>query len=160
MRGHFIVDGEMWSEAAEWKAEYASGNRAGQNYYFTSAFAAIKMGELEIARQNLNKLMQVPESPDRNIQMNQIKGLLLMEEGKDEQGLQLLKETAVAESELPIDFGPPTIVKPSYELLGDVLYKMEKYEEASEAYGKQLERTPKRLRSVLGKERAKGLASR
>ncbi|WP_421772930.1 tetratricopeptide repeat protein [Gracilimonas sp.] len=160
MRGHFIVDGEMWSEAEEWTAEYDEGNRAGQNYFFTSAFAAIKMGELEKARQNLGKLMEVPESPERNIQMNQIKSLLLLEEGNEDEGMQLLKETAVAESQLPIDFGPPTIVKPSYELLGDVLMKMNKYKEAMIAYGKQLERTPKRIRSVLGKERAKELASR
>lgn len=160
MRGHFIVDGEMWSEAEEWTAEYDEGNRAGQNYFFTSAFAAIERGELENARQNLSKLMEVPESPDRNIQMNQIKSLLLIEEGSKEQGLQLLKETALAESELPIDFGPPTIVKPSYELLGDVLMDMNKHEEALAAYEKQLERTPKRRRSLLGKEEAKGLASR
>ncbi|MBO6585211.1 MAG: hypothetical protein JJ953_03810 [Gracilimonas sp.] len=160
MRGHFIVDSESWMEAGEWTADYDEGNRAGQNYFFTSALAAIKMDNLDKARQNLDKLMEVPESPDRNIQMNQIKSLLLIEEGKNEQGLQLLKETAVAESELPIDFGPPTIVKPSYELLGDVLLDMNKYEEAMVAYEKQLERTPKRRRSVLGKERAKGLASR
>ena len=160
MRGHYIVDSEVWTAAEEWKAEYATGNRAGQNYFFTSALAAIKMGELEKARESLDKLMEVPESPDRNIQMNQIKSLLLLEEGNEDEGLQLLKETAVAESELPIDFGPPTIVKPSYELLGDVLFKMEKYEEAVDAYEKQLERTPKRRRSWLGKERSVGLVSR
>jgi tetratricopeptide (TPR) repeat protein len=160
MRGHFIVDGEMWSEAGEWTADYDEGDRAGQNYFFTSAYTAIKMNRLEKARENLDKLMELPESPDRNIQMNQVKSLLLIEEGNKEQGLQLLKETAVAESELPIDFGPPTIVKPSYELLGDVLMDMEQYKEAMAAYEKQLERTPKRRRTVLGKERAEDLALR
>ncbi|MEQ8523883.1 tetratricopeptide repeat protein [Gracilimonas sp.] len=159
MRGHFVVDSEMWVAAEEWKAEYETGNRAGQNYFFTSAFAAIKMGELEKARENLDKLMEVPESPDRNIQMNQIKSLLLIEEGNKDEGFELLKETAVAESELPIDFGPPTIVKPSYELLAEVLMEAGNYEEAIDAYEKQLERTPKRRKSWLGKEQATGLAS-
>ena len=91
--------------------------------------------------------------------MDQIKGLLLIEEGNEDQGIELLKKAAVAESELPIDFGPPSIVKPSFELLGDVLLNAERYEEALEAYEKQLDRTPKRRRSVLGKERALDLAS-
>lgn len=159
MRGHFIVDSEIWAAAEEWNADYETGNRAGQNYFFTSAYAAIKMGQLEKARQNLDKLMEVPESPERNIQVSQIKSLLLIEEGNEEQGLKLLKEAVVAESELPIDFGPPTIVKPSYELLGDVLLHMKEYEKAADAYEKQLERTPKRTRSLLGKGKARGLAS-
>ncbi len=160
MRGHYIVDGEKWNEAGEWKANYDETNRTGQNYFFTSALAEIKMGNLENARLNLDKLMNVPESPDQNIQVNQIKSLLLIEEGNKEQGLQLLKETVLAESELPIDFGPPTIVKPTYELLGEVLMDMNKYEDAQIAFEKQLERTPKRRMSVLGKEQAEGLASR
>lgn len=157
MRGHQIVDTENWSSAEEWKAEYES-TRAGINYFFTTALAAVKMGEIEKARQSLDKLMDTPESEEWNIQMNQIKSLLLIEEGNVQGGLQLLNEAVKAESELPIDFGPPTIVKPSYELLADVLLDMGRYSEAIEAYEKQLERTPNRRRALLGKEQAMGLA--
>lgn len=159
MRGHQIVDTENWSQADNWTSEYQTDSRAGVNYFFTSSLAAVKRGNLDQARQNLNKLMDTPESEDRNIQMDQIKSLLLIEEGKEEQGLALLKETVQAESELPIDFGPPTIVKPSNELLGDVLMKMGRYSDAIEAFEKQLERTPNRRRSLLGKEKATGMAS-
>jgi tetratricopeptide (TPR) repeat protein len=157
MRGHYIVGTELWAAAEEWSADYESGNRNGLNYFFTSALAAIKMGDPEKARQNLDQIMQIPENPDRNIQMNQIKSLLLIDEGNQEEGLDLLKETVVMEAELPIDFGPPTIVKPSYELLGDVLMDMGEYEQAFEAYKKQLERTPDRRRSVLGLGKARGM---
>jgi tetratricopeptide (TPR) repeat protein len=157
MRGHYIVGTELWAAADEWSADYESGNRNGLNYYFTSALAAVKLGQMEKARESLNMMKQVSESPDRNIQMIQIKSLLLIEEGDQKAGLDLLKETVVMEAELPIDFGPPTIIKPSYELLGDVLMEMGEYEQAIEAYKKQLERTPDRRRSVLGLGEAKGM---
>lgn len=160
MRGHQIVDTENWSAADNWTSEYQPNNRAGVNYFFTSALAAVKMDNIEKARQSLDKLMDTPESEERNIQLDQIKSLLLIEEGNEEQGLALLKEAVRAESDLPIDFGPPTIVKPSYELLGDVLLDLGRYSEAVEAYEKQLERTPDRRRSLLGKEQAMGLASK
>ena len=159
MRGHQIVDTENWSQVEKWTASYDPDTRGAQNYYFTEAYSAVKMNDEPVARQNLQKMMKLPESPERNIQMDQIKSLLLIEEGNEEQGLALLNETVQAESELPIDFGPPTIVKPSYELLGDVLMSMGRYGEAVEAYEKQLERTPNRRRSLLGKEQAMGLAS-
>lgn len=159
MRGHQIVETEVWPAAEEWSADYENDNRAAINYHFITALSAIKMGDIEKARLNLNNLMATQESKERDIQVNQIKSLLLIEEGNTEEGIKLLRETVVAESELPIDFGPPTIVKPSYELLGDVLMEMENYKEAVAAYDKQLERTPKRARSLIGKDRAQGMIS-
>jgi len=116
--------------------------------------------DVSTARQNLNNMLKLPESADRDIQADQIKSLLLIEEGNTEDGMKLLRETVTAELELPVDFGPPTIIKPSLELLGDVLLQMGKYGEAVEAYEKQLERTPKRRLSLQGKEKAMGMASR
>lgn len=153
MRGHQIVETEIWSAAEEWAADYENDNRGAINYYFTTAFSAIKMGDVEKARQNLDDLMETPESKERDIQINQIKSLLLIEEGNAEEGIKLLRETAVAESELPVDFGPPVIIKPSYELLADVMVEMGNFEQALVAYEKQLERTPNRRGSVLGKDK-------
>jgi tetratricopeptide (TPR) repeat protein len=159
MRGHYIVDTELWVAADEWKAKYDPGNRSGQNYFFTSALAAVKMNNIDKAQQNLDKLMETPENKERNIQVDQIKSLVLIEEGKIDQGIDLLKKTAQSESELPLDFGPPTIVKPSYELLGDVLMDHGKYKEAFEAYEAQLDRTPRRKHSFLQKAKASELVA-
>lgn len=157
MRGHYLVDTEKWSLADEWTAEFDEGNRTGLNYFFGSALASVKRGELEKARQNLDKMMDIPESKERNIQMNQIKSLLLLEEGNLDQGIKLLQETAQDEAELPLDFGPPTIVKPSFELLGDVMMQEQRYEEALQAYETQLERTPNRKLSRDAKEKVLSL---
>jgi tetratricopeptide (TPR) repeat protein len=159
MRGHQIIESEVWPAAEEWTAEYETDNRAAINYLFTTALSAIKMGDRDKARRNLNKLMETPESKERNIQKDQILSLMMLEEGKAKEALQLLQETVEAESALPIDFGPPVIIKPSWELLGDVLMELENYSKAHEAYEKQLERTPKRAHSILGKDRAESLIS-
>lgn len=150
MRGHFVVDTENWRAADKWSGIYEPDTRGATNYYFTTALAAVKQGDLPKARQALNKMSQTPESVERNIQADQVKALILIEEGNHEQGLALLEGAAEREAALPIDFGPPVIVKPSYELLGEVLLEMGDNEQASEAFEKQLKRTPERRRSLIG----------
>ncbi len=150
MRGHYVIDSESWEAVETYRAEFTPNTRGSVNYYYTNALAALNQQKIEAAKQALNKLMMTPESVERNIQMDQIKAIMLIEEGLENEGIELLKKTAETESALPIDFGPPVIVKPSYELLGDILLEMGKADEAREAYKKQLERTPERRRSLLG----------
>lgn len=159
MRGHYIVDSENWQDAGKWTADIGDDSSAGLNYFFTSALAAIHTGQPESALKALDQLMETPVSNERDIQAEQIKSLLLIEEGKRDEGLSLLRMTAEAEAKLPIDFGPPAIVKPSFELLGDVLMDFGYYDKAIKAYNKQLQRTPNRLRSLMGKEQATGIAT-
>lgn len=154
MRGHQIVDTENWEDARKWQTDYDPSNRAAVNYYFTSALSNIKTGNIDEARNSLDQLMDTPESPERDIQIDQILSLLLLEEGNTKEALDLLQETVEAEAELPIDFGPPVIVKPSYELFGDVLMQLGNHEKALWAYEKQLERTPERRRSLEGHKKA------
>ncbi|MFP8489452.1 tetratricopeptide repeat protein [Gracilimonas sp. Q87] len=150
MRGHYVVDSENWKAAEVWSGKFDPNTRGAVNYYYTSALAALKQGKVSLAKKALDNLTQTPRSVERNIQTDQIKALLLMEEGKLSEGLSLLRKTAEVEADLPIDFGPPVIVKPSYELLGEVLSEVGKIIEANEAYEKQLERTPDRRRSLQG----------
>lgn len=152
MRGHQIVDSENWDNAEIWTQEFDPGTRAAVNYYFTSAYAALQQGDTQLAEEFLNELSQAPESEERDIQINQIEGMLQIEKENVDAGLDLLRDAVQAEAELPVDFGPPVIVKPSYELLGDVLSRLGQYEEAADAYKQQLDRTPDRKRSLIGLE--------
>jgi len=160
MRGHQIIDTENWEKAQEWTSDFEAGTGGAMNYYFTSALANIKTGNIEAAQKNLDQLVKTPESVERDIQVDQIQSLLMIEEGNTKEALELLNQTVAAESELPVDFGPPVIIKPSYELLGDVMMEMENYEQALEAYQNQLERTPNRMRSAAGKEQAVAMISK
>jgi len=156
MKAHQIVDTENWGQADAWTSNYQPNTNGSPNYYFTNAYAAIENGEMGRGKESLAKLEQTEQNPERDIQIKQLKGLLQIAQGNTEKGVSLLREAVAAEWKLPIDFGPPTIVKPSAELLGDALMKLGRHEDAMKAYKKQLERTPKRRLSLDGVEQAHG----
>jgi len=163
MMSHQIIDTENWESINEWKEDFSTQTTAGRNYYFTSALAALKNNNISEAThyledlKSLNVSSMYNEDKELDIQIMQIESLLLIENGEHEEGLALIEKAVIAESELPVSFGPPTIVKPSYELLGDVLTELGRNNEAIDAYEKQLERTPERRRSLIGKEQARTL---
>jgi hypothetical protein len=66
----------------------------------------------------------------------------------------LLRKAAAAEEGLSFEFGPPEIVKPSHELLGEVLLELHRPAEARKQFELALERTPRRSMSLLGEARA------
>src|SRR6056297_2304656 len=160
MRGHQIVDTENWSGAGIWTSEIDPEGRPAVNYYYVSALASARMGRVNEAQNHLATLMETPQSKERDIRIKQVESLILIENGDTEESLRVLNEAVTAESELPVDFGPPAIVKPSYELLGDVLSELGRYDEAMDAYEKQLERTPDRRRARVEMERISGMAFR
>ena len=55
---------------------------------------------------------------------------------------------------MPVDFGPPTILKPSHELFGEMLMEIGRPKEAQAEFRRALSAAPKRARSLLGLLRA------
>lgn len=53
-----------------------------------------------------------------------------------------------------MEFGPPDVVKPSHELLGEVLLELKRPSEAQKEFVRALELAPGRARSLLGLGRA------
>jgi tetratricopeptide (TPR) repeat protein len=94
------------------------------------------------------------DSPHAAIAVQQIEALLSLREGKQDAGIALLRKAAEAESALPLDFGPPAIEKPTFELLGDELLALGRDAEAEAAYQSALARAPGRTRSLQGLLRA------
>jgi len=84
----------------------------------------------------------------------QLHGLLLLEDGRRTEGLALLREAAKLEDGVPLEFGPPDVVKPSHELLGEVLLGFGQSAEAQREFMRALELAPGRARSLLGLGRA------
>jgi tetratricopeptide (TPR) repeat protein len=74
----------------------------------------------------------------------------VLAQGRSDDGIQLLRKAAEAESALPPPFGPPALQKPSYELLGDELLALGRKSEAADAYRQALAAAPNRRLSVLG----------
>jgi len=63
-----------------------------------------------------------------------------------------LRQAAALEDSMPFEFGPPAIVKPTFELLGEALLGLGMHDEAQQAFNRATERTPGRTLAVRGLE--------
>jgi tetratricopeptide (TPR) repeat protein len=80
----------------------------------------------------------------------ELEALILFAEGKTAEALALLSEAATAEEARPLEYGPPSVVKPSHELLGEMLLALDRSAEARVQFTKALERAPRRTLSIVG----------
>jgi len=116
-----------------------------------SALDALK-GDREVVAANWKK-----EFPDDDTSlpwvdraMAQGEAVVVLTQGRSNDGILLLRQAAEAEAALPLPFGPPALLKPSYELLGDELLALGRKREAADAYRAALSAAPNRRLSVLG----------
>lgn len=65
-----------------------------------------------------------------------------------------MKKAAALEIEMSPPSGPPSLLKPSHELFGEILLRAGRPIEASEQFAISLSRQPNRARSLLGAARA------
>ena len=153
MRARHVLDTENWDLAQQWTIEPPEGE-ALLSYEFTNAFAALRQGDAGPARKLLSVAEQ-PESPYRALHLEELRGLVALERGRTEEGLELLREAAEKEDELPFAFGPPRVLKPTFELLGEELLRLGRNEEALAAFRRATERNPGRTLSVRGLSQAR-----
>ena len=71
-----------------------------------------------------------------------------------EAAIKFAKQATLVEEKLPSPSGPPRILKPTYELLGEVYLKAGKPKKAKEQFNISLTRHPNRLRSLVGLARS------
>jgi tetratricopeptide (TPR) repeat protein len=72
--------------------------------------------------------------------------------------IQLAKKATLVEAKLPSPMGPPRILKPTFELLGEVYLKAGKPKKAKEQFTISLIRHPNRMRSLIGAARSAKLS--
>ena len=85
----------------------------------------------------------------------ELNALLAMLNDDENRAEEWLEEATVLEAETTFNYGPPNIVKPSFELYGEFLLKKNKLAEAKAQFEKVLERAPKRLLAMQGLEKTK-----
>ncbi|MGZ8361991.1 MAG: hypothetical protein ACXWUX_15845 [Allosphingosinicella sp.] len=84
------------------------------------------------------------------IVLRQAEALDRLAAGAAEAGLAVLRAAAATERDIPAEFGPPLVEKPSAELLGDQLVRLGRREEAARAYADALRLAPGRRLSLAG----------
>jgi len=85
-----------------------------------------------------------------DIMTQQLAALVTCLRGGETEALAMMTKAAEAEDVMPYEFGPPVPVKPSRELLGEMLLVMNKPAEAQKAFAAALRRAPGRALSLDG----------
>ncbi len=156
------IDLEDWEAEDDWPEDLDRTVGGHHNYVFARGLAAYYQGEDDAVRQALGMLRAVENGEgarrDDFEDQAQILALeleaLLAVDSDPEAAVAKLAEAVELETARPYMFGPPTIMKPSLELLGEVLLTLGRNAEAADAFSRQLARTPGRALSLLGAGRA------
>jgi len=168
MQAQYLMNTKDWSgDVASWTAPGELIVFSQFDSAYNAAYAAAQRGDTSKAETELQKLEafapkvgaeydtigvskddQVRSSPQ--IEMDQIRALILAAENKMDAAIELARSAATREESLPYAFGPPSIPKPSHELLGDFLLKNKNAKDAREAFAASLARAPRRTQSLQG----------
>jgi tetratricopeptide (TPR) repeat protein len=166
MRAHYVIDTEDWgSPIATWSIDRLSLGDEGRGYWaFVSGYAAMKRGDAATAVASLKTLSEMntsdksdDEAPNDILEL-ELKAVMRLRDGAGDEAVTLMREATKRADALPVDFGPPSIVKPPHELFGDILLELGHAKEAQSEFLKALELAPKRARSLLGLARASAAA--
>ncbi len=87
-------------------------------------------------------------------QLAQGDALLAIAQGRTDEGIDMLRAAARAESATPVVYGPPPVGKPGWEILGEHLAASGRHAEAAAAFREALAFAPGRKLSLDGLERA------
>lgn len=154
MRARQLLDTGDWALAERWQVETPegevnwTGSSPGFLYEFTNAFAAIRAGDPAPARAFLAS-HDASDALAQQVQLAELAGLLALHDGRDEDGIAMLRAAAETEDSMPFEFGPPLIVKPTFELLGEELERLGRTDEAVAALQRAAERTPGRIHDSI-----------
>ena len=155
MRARYILDTQAWDAIEKWRAPDDVAMDDYEAYVFTDAFASIHLGNHVDAKEGLQRLQEFDKKEGELTVLDlEIQALIALHEGNEDVALTTVKKATEIEGKMPYEFGPPHIMKPSQELLGDMYMTLMKYEAAADAYKNQLKQTPKRTSSLLGLARA------
>jgi tetratricopeptide (TPR) repeat protein len=161
LRAYYIVESRGWTGVA---GRSAFGN---VDELFAIGFAAAKLGDLdraEAARGVLEKIATSDRNEDRRamgtVMERQIAGLIAVADRRVDVGLAALRAAVEMEDRLPRPVGRPHPIKPSHELLGEVLLDLDRPKEAAKYFEQALWRAANRSLSVLGLARSASGAGR
>jgi len=160
-----IIETEQWKKAKQvvppggWEPKTFS--KAGYN--FVRGYAAAMQGNDE-AKKHATELKAIREKGFRKNHFSrpeyleawelEIETAIKLYHKDYEAAIQLAKQATLVEEKLPSPSGPPRILKPTYELLGEVYLKAGKPKKAKEQFNISLTRHPNRIRSLIGAARS------
>jgi tetratricopeptide (TPR) repeat protein len=167
MRAHYLMITERWSDPATgWSLTAPlAGPVSRAMDAFALAYAALRRGDRAQAEAGLATVRGIARSleADRGYVGNrrvpgvlaaELEALLLWHRGKRDEAVARLRDLANEEDSFAAEYGPPDIVKPTHELLGELLLELKRPAEAQAQFVRALELAPGRSPALLGLVRA------
>ncbi len=176
MRAHYVVGAPARSDVPMSLDLSEAAFSARVTDVFANAILALRRGDRKACESALDEMRALSEAavvsaPEdgvnaydgaadesdlviARIQEAQVEALLLAHGGAIESAIEKADEAAALEAERPLEYGPPSVVKPSYELLGELLLLAGRAEPAKVAFEASLDRAPRRTLSLVGLARA------
>ncbi len=93
-------------------------------------------------------------APVLEIQALEIAAAASAARGQLDEAIATMRRATALEEAMPVPPGPPPLIKPSHELLGEILLRAGRHEEAARAFATSLFRHPGRARSLAGAAQA------
>jgi tetratricopeptide (TPR) repeat protein len=141
----------------------ARGPRSQSLPSFIRGLAAAKLGspevgrfiaELQAARKQITDKGDVYPAKSAEIKELEVSAVAAASKQNYSEAIDLMKRATALEEEMSPPSGPPSLIKPSHELFGEILLSANRPKEASEQFGIALLRQPNRARSLVGAARA------
>ena len=162
MRATYIIETEQWDVTGLDRDRSSVRLSAAMGELFAIGLSAFKTGQGDVAGRVLDQFRVHTSGAEKTakhgqpitVMKNQLSAMKLLAEGNVDAGLALLRETAVLEDAVHFVAGPVFPVKPTHELLGEVLLSLGKRDEARRQFTLALERAPNRTLSLAGLTKA------
>ena len=170
MRADYVINTERWdSPSLQWRIDLTHArSRARAEDAFVAGFSALKRGDRAAAadaRADLTALNRTPPAPETGyvdpvpeILDKELAAAFRQAEGALDGAIALMREAVSVEDAMPLEFGPPAVVKPSHELLGEMLLQAGRSREAQMEFARALRLAPKRALALRGLARAAAAA--
>lgn len=161
MRAHYVINTERWSDPAlDWSIDLGdAGPIAQAKDAFARGYAALQRGDRDAVPAQLARLQEAAGSGEqeqwgdrraaRVLALN-LAAAIAAADGALARARELLDEATAIEDALPLEFGPPNIVKGSHELYGEILLAAGHAADAQTQFELALRLTPGRARALMG----------
>lgn len=159
MKSAYLVETRQW-DAPLLQADISADKyrlQGSSSIVLVQGMRAIEQKNIAEAQRLLKKLKALPletaryaDKQTHPLMIMELQALLHLADGDAEAALAELNRAAEALEQMSVEFGPPMPVKPIYELIGDILAGLNRYQEAEKAYRRSLVLEPRRALSLLG----------
>ncbi|MGQ0767102.1 MAG: tetratricopeptide repeat protein [Gemmatimonadota bacterium] len=169
MLAGYLVDSEewrgRWSQFAIDSVRQPTSAPNARQFTFALGLAAVARGDRARASAAIDSLRIAVEIGRRSgewlpwiepaeMMTEMLSSAVLATGGQLDSAVVMAGRAADREADLPFEFGPPEMIKPPFELLGELHLRAGRPVQARTAFERALDRTPNRTRSVLGAARA------